>query len=179
MLNIKRKIKKLQIIFKMKKEKDNTPILIYILFVIIVGSFFMSFGFEVGEAVGGYFKIYTPIPINSTAYLNCSNMALEQTAVCLRDFVSTFYKYNVRSDHSRTISDIIKNGGDCHDYSKLYEGMALELGFDADTMTHDALYKHENGLGEKILSAHRWAIIWDGDKYCKLDQLLVSCGERG
>lgn len=91
----------------------------------------------------------------------CSELELQETARCLRDFVSTFYNYTVRSDEERTLEEIKENGGDCYDYNSLYERLAKELGFEGYSFR----------IETKDL-AHRFAIIMDDTGYCRLDQLI-------
>lgn len=101
-------------------------------------------------------------------FVECNNLTVEKTAYCLRDYVRGFYNYTERSDIDRIIEDIKERGGDCFDYSLIYEQMAKELGFKAKKCVF---------YGEDI--GHAYVIIWD-DKltgYCKLDQLFVDCLE--
>ena len=98
-------------------------------------------------------------------YNQCSNLNLEETSECLREYVSTFFNYTVRSDEIRSIEDIKENGGDCYDYNKLYERLGSELGFDT--------YSYRIALGD---SFHRIALISDETGYCLLDQLhKINC----
>jgi len=98
-------------------------------------------------------------------YNQCSNLNMEQTAECLREYISTFYNYTIRSDKERTIEDIKENGGDCYDYNRLYERLGSELGFDT--------YSYRIALGD---SFHRIALISDETGYCLLDQLhKINC----
>ena len=100
-------------------------------------------------------------------YNQCSNLNLEQTAECLKNYISTFYNYTIRSDKERTIEDIKENGGDCYDYNKLYERLGSGLGFDT--------YGYKIALGD---SFHRVALISDETGYCLLDQLhKINCFE--
>lgn len=101
-------------------------------------------------------------------YSYCHNLTLEETAKCLRDYVSTFYNYTIRTDEERTIEDIKNNGGDCYDYNKLYERLGKQLGFDTFTFRIN--------MGE---SYHRIAIISDNTGYCLLDQLhKINCFKK-
>ena len=98
-------------------------------------------------------------------YIQCSNLSLENTSECLKDYISTFYNYTIRNDKIRTIEDIKLNGGDCYDYNKLYERLGSELGFDT--------YSYRIALGD---SFHRIALISDETGYCLLDQLhKINC----
>jgi len=98
-------------------------------------------------------------------YIQCNDLSLENTSKCLKDYISTFYNYTVRSDKIRTIEDIKENGGDCYDYNKLYERLGKELGFDT--------YSFRIAIGDKF---HRIALISDETGYCVLDQLhKINC----
>jgi hypothetical protein len=106
---------------------------------------------------------------NILEYNQCSNISLEDTSGCLRDYLSTFYNYTIRDDTIKTIEDIKENGGDCYDYNKLYERLGKELGFDTFTFRIN--------MGEDY---HRIAIISDKTGYCLLDQRQkAKCFRRG
>ena len=100
-----------------------------------------------------------------TDWIECENLNLEKTSECLKEYISTFFNYTIRSDEIRTIEDIKENGGDCYDYNKLYERLGKELGFDT--------YSYRIALGD---SFHRIALISDETGYCLLDQLhKINC----
>ena len=100
-------------------------------------------------------------------YSQCNNLSLENTTECLRDYISTFYNYTIRTDEIRTIEDIKLNGGDCYDYNKLYERLGNEFGFDT--------FSFRIYVGEL---PHRITIISDETGYCLLDQLYeINCFE--
>jgi len=115
--------------------------------------------------------IYNNLQLNKnfnveiSEYEQCNNLSLRETSKCLRDYISTFYNYTIRSDEIRTIDDIKQNGGDCYDYNRLYERLASQLGFDS--------YTFRIAIGEKF---HRVAVITDETGYCLLDQIQeVKC----
>jgi len=105
------------------------------------------------------------IKITVTDYNNCSNLSFENTTICLVDYVRTFYNYTVRDDIERDLEDIKNNGGDCYDYSILYEKMAKSLGLNATTFSFFGT------------SGHRFAIIYDYEMtgYCQIDELNYVC----
>ena len=43
-------------------------------------------------------------------YNECNDLNLKDTSNCLREYVSGFYNYTVRSDEIRNIDDIKENG---------------------------------------------------------------------
>ncbi len=102
---------------------------------------------------------------------NCKNLTLEDSARCLRDEIKSFYIFNETDDTvNLTLDDIKRRGGDCRDYSFLYEKLAKGLGFNSTTIRH-------NGIKD-VHPAHRWAVVWDNETYCKLDQLKVNCRNK-
>jgi len=98
----------------------------------------------------------------------CTNLSLEETAYCLRDYIKAFYNYTIRNDTEKTLEDIKLNGGDCYDYSNLYKNMAEQLNFSATTTT---IFR-----GDKS-AAHMYTTVWDKELngYCILDQSSVWC----
>jgi hypothetical protein len=92
----------------------------------------------------------------------CTNMSLGESAYCLHDFVLPFFNYSISDDNdNRTIDDIKRFGGDCHDYnSVIYANGARQLGFDAKEIII--------GIGNK--SAHTFTVMYDSSGYCVLDQ---------
>ncbi len=99
----------------------------------------------------------------------CENLSLDDTAYCLRDFVATFYNYTEREDTNKTAKDIIENGGDCHDYAILYNGMFKRLGF--RTSIETILIRED----ENYIYGHQYLRVEDETGYCSVDQLNVHC----
>lgn len=120
---------------------------------------------SLGFCVHGIYYEYNASQINEGSaeeifeYMQCENLLLEETRDCLREYISTFYNYTIRSDEIRTIEDIKENGGDCYDYNKLYERLGKELGFDT--------FSFRIKMGDDF---HRIAIITDENGYCLMDQ---------
>lgn len=97
---------------------------------------------------------------------SCSNLSLEQTATCLEESIRPFYKYRENPDNNTlTFRQILLEGGDCRDYSLLYESLGQGLGF----------YNEGIKIDVTIDSAHRIAILSDSTGYCILDQLVKDC----
>jgi len=90
---------------------------------------------------------------------DCSNLSLRETAFCLVDYISIFYNYTVRNDELKTLEDIKLNGGDCFEYSKLYEKFGKSLGFNAYTF----IIKIEDGKG------HMFAILANDMGFCQIN----------
>jgi hypothetical protein len=98
-------------------------------------------------------------------YSECNNLELEDTAYCLRDWMSGFYNYTLRPDYYKTLEDVQTNGGDCFDYSLIYVNAAKNLGFSAYQYT-----MHYDNLGHAI------AVIMNDKGYCLLDQVqIIQC----
>lgn len=135
----------------------------FLLIIFLLGIFII--GIDLGKTDYGEIKVYS----NST---ECQNLSLDDTAYCLRDYVRTFYRYEVRNDNEKPLEDLMENGGDCYDWSMLYIKLFKELGFKAD-------YFQRNGITDnktRIAPAHRWMVAWDGKRRCEIDHLEVkSC----
>lgn len=109
-------------------------------------------------------------------YFECDNLSLEETAYCLRDFVRPYYNYTLRYQHEsdRSIQDVLAKGGSCIHYAHLYKEMAENLGFKGDFLIHNSVYDKD----KRIISKHRWVIIWDDETKCEIDNLNVYCNQR-
>ena len=112
------------------------------------------------------------IPDSKNDIVNdCKNLGLEETADCLRDNIKTFYKYTITDDAlSLSFEEIKEKGGDCRNYAFLYEALGTDLGFDSSTIAYKGIYG--------VSPSHRFGIIWDDEKYCKLNLLNVECRDR-
>lgn len=100
---------------------------------------------------------------------DCSNLDLINTSYCLVDNVKTFYIYNKTDDNLKlTFNQLKERGGDCRNYAFLYERLGKELGFDVTTVRNDGV--------KGLYNAHRYAVLWDEETYCKLDLIKeVKC----
>lgn len=90
---------------------------------------------------------------------------LSDSAYCLRDYVKTFFNYSVREDTIKSLNDIQLNGGDCFDYSHLYDSMLKELGFKSKV---------------EGIPGHAFTIAWNENEtdvleYCHIDMLNINC----
>ena len=136
-----------------------------IFFVFVISCSFML-GYLLNETNFNLSEINDTNLSEITNIESCQNKTLEESAYCLRDYVKSFYKYNVTDDSKNlTINELKEVGGDCRDFSLLYEQLAEQLGFYADTKP---IYTNEFG--------HRFAIIWNENlDYCILDQMIIKC----
>ena len=100
---------------------------------------------------------------------NCSNLSLTNTSYCLVNNIKTFYIYNKTDDNLKlTFNQLKERGGDCRNYAFLYERLGKELNFNATTVRN-------NGV-KGLYNAHRYAVLWDEETYCKLDLIKeVKC----
>lgn len=95
---------------------------------------------------------------------NCKNLNLQESAYCLRDNVETFFVYNITDDKYQDVKTLKEKGGDCYNYAKLYDVLAIKLGFNSKTIHID------NGEID-----HRIEIVSDESGYCVIDLLNVVC----
>lgn len=100
---------------------------------------------------------------------NISEVKLKDSANFIRNWMSKFYNYTRRPDTDKELSDIVNNGGDCYDYSRLYDKTLSALGYKTKMVS----IFPENGTG------HAFLIAWDNnlEEYCKLDMTEVDCLE--
>ena len=117
-----------------------------------------------------FYKKIISIKFNKVS--NCSNLSLVDTAFCMRKYVSTFYNYTRRDERNYTgddgnLEDIKVNGGDCYDYSRIYQTLAKELGYKSKKIS----IFPDKGAG------HAFVVIWNTNltEYCTIDILNVDC----
>jgi len=102
----------------------------------------------------------------------CENKSLVDTSECLKDYVSTFFFYNI-SQKGKTLTEeeLKQSGGVCSSASEYYKQKAESLGFYGTTCDMD-VYK-SNGT----LHRHEIAIISNYEGYIILDQKdLIGIG---
>lgn len=174
----------------MKNEKNILKI-IGIFFLILMSFQFLSFQQEENKIKIGTNLNYseekilnlTDIPvlsfeseINSIRYnnypSNCSNKSMIETAHCLGNYIDGIFKYvNNSPDIHKTFNYIKQNGGDCYDYSNLYNQWLKELGF--KSYIQQNLVKQEKGIFYK----HQYTKLTGETGYCILDMDVVICFE--
>lgn len=139
-------------------------------YIIIVAIIILSnaINFFLGYGTGtGYINLSGKnIPIEETS--QCTNQTLSETAICLKEYVASFYNYTFRDERVYTgeqgsLEDIKRNGGDCSDYSKIYKDNFIALGYESETIEF-----FNDSLG------HAFTLAWTRDisEYCILDQLI-------
>jgi hypothetical protein len=110
---------------------------------------------------------YSTYPTKIVPQLNCSNLNLSASAVCLQERLQPYYNYiSTKDDPNRSIDSILKSGGDCYDYTRVYEQWAKELNISSQRIQY--IIDSETG--------HIFLMIHDNTGYCILDQLsVVKC----
>lgn len=97
---------------------------------------------------------------------SCSNLTLQDTARCLVGNIDTFYNFTITDDNEyRSLDDLKKVGGDCLDYSLLYNRLINQLGF----------YGSHHIIDINNTSGHAFATMSDEEGYCILDQTNYRC----
>lgn len=137
-----------------------------ILFIIFVGICLLVLGFLFGLMFSIEGLSVEDMVIDD--YSNCSNLSTIDTARCLINWVEPFYKYNLTDDSEiLTLEDLKERGGDCKDWSQLYESAAKGLGFETELI----VFNTRKGF------AHEVVLIYKNKQYCIIDQVvLVGCG---
>lgn len=100
----------------------------------------------------------------------CENKSLKDTSICLRDYVKTFYFYNLSNLFEDNFTKVKESGGVCSQYNKFYSDSLNNLNFNAKTIIIN---------GEDL--RHEIAITWtknlSGGTYCIIDQKTVLCND--
>jgi hypothetical protein len=103
---------------------------------------------------------------------NCINLSLEKTANCFVSNIKSFYKYKPTHDYLKlSFEEIKEKGGDCYDYSKIYDRLAEKVGF-YHNLVDMKIKKYEE---EDIIMAHTIAIISNEEGYCIIDGINYTC----
>jgi hypothetical protein len=118
----------------------------------------------------------------------CGNLDLEETSLCFRDQIKTFFKYKDNSfeyveagkewyyityynetKYEQTNITIIEHlkshGGKCGEWTILYKELCKETNFNCEQI---------HVFGE---NAHTYLVMSNSTHYCKIDQTKVSCSE--
>jgi hypothetical protein len=113
--------------------------------------------------------IKSKIPDNVS---DCRNFSFYDAVSCLIEFVEPFYNYTVTKDRDRSFEEIKADGGDCYDYSNLFEDLAISIGLQARTFS---MFDEDDTRG------HRVVVMWDVNLtgYCIIDTLDAVCNTLG
>jgi len=97
---------------------------------------------------------------------DCKNLSLDDSAYCLKEKLSTFYKYNI-SESGKYYSEAKLHdvGGVCSQFARWYVDKMTKLGYESRTVYIKT--------GDD--SAHEFAVSSDKTGYCVLDQLSIEC----
>jgi hypothetical protein len=97
----------------------------------------------------------------------CENNTLSESSRCLKDYVKTFYNYNLSEKNNEyNLTRIKELGGVCWQYARFYKDNLESLGFKAKTVD---FFGNESG--------HTITLAWNDklSEYCELDQLNINC----
>ena len=100
---------------------------------------------------------------------NCKNeTGLEDSVVCVNKYIKKFYNYRIRDSDKKMSFDRLKiTGGDCSDWSLLWESII-------DNMNTDLNYKPISfGVNDEI--AHRISLVSNEEGYCFVDGTQIDC----
>jgi len=138
---------------------------VWIIFFSVM-SFIMGVALTIHFTVTG-FPSFKTVPVTEADIVSdCRNLDLFATAYCLRDNVLTFYNFTKTPDSRNSDFGTIKtHGGDCRDYSLLYERLGKSLG----------IYATTTSFVTNPPKGHKIAILSDSSGYCILDGFGVRC----
>ena len=111
-------------------------------------------------------KINTGIVGREDIISGCGNQSLEASVACLNMNIRGIYKFNITDDsRNLTFEELKEYGGDCRDWSNVYESLAKELGYNVSSIV----------IRANNASKHRFAIIYNEEGYCSADQKDYHC----
>lgn len=138
-----------------------------IFFLILISTSSFIIGYTIPYIIQD--NIFSRATVNVAYYKECNNLSIQETSDCLINYVRPFYNYTIRDDTYATLDDLKANGGDCSDYSKLYNEMARSLGFSSEVVIMKTGYRNK----------HAVVIISNGEGYCIIDQVFRHCQVLG
>ena len=99
---------------------------------------------------------------------DCNNLTLEDSVSCVVDSINHIYRVN---DDDNILSDkeLFELGGDCLDWTRFYERVFNELGFN----TTNKLISVDDSVN------HIFAVITDSTGYCTIDIYSYTCVTYG
>jgi hypothetical protein len=172
-----------------RMKKKILAILIGILIILI--TFIIGFSIKKNESI--VVEKVEPQYLYQITY-DCQNLDLFNTSYCFRDNIRTFFNYDsdgvkifeddgilkikTRKNNSLSIEvsnknllDYLKeNGGDCTEWSLLYEKLCEKTEYDCDKVINGGIFN--------VFPGHEYAVMYNETHYCKLDQLNIKCGEN-
>ena len=94
---------------------------------------------------------------------DCKYLSFDDTAYCLRDYISPFFIFR-ETNEDLSFEELKELGGDCENWSLLYQQMLMDLGYDSKLIQID--------MG---ITKHQLTLLYSPEGYCMLDQLKVNC----
>jgi len=141
---------------------------------------------------------YTPkhIPNSEEEILNnCEGLGLENTSLCFRDNIKTFFRYDetepiyilnsigedslentydgvltITPTNIKIIDYLKENGGICREWSLFYLKLCKKTNFKCEQVRRSGVLN--------VFPSHIYTIMYDDKNYCELDQLTIKCGEN-
>jgi len=111
--------------------------------------------------------LYLELKPQITEDPECSNKSLIKNAQCLNLFVRNNFQYRINDDDNiLTTKELIERGGDCKDWTELYERNLKKNGF---ANTRKEIIELKPGEG------HVFLIAWDEKSYCTFDMKDYNC----
>lgn len=106
----------------------------------------------------------------------CNNLTLINTTECLVNFVKSVYKYNYTDDEIElTTEELFERGGDCKDWTELYQSLANTRGFQTKERRRNINQTFNQELNRNVSFDHMNLEIYDSTGYCIVDQVYYAC----
>lgn len=165
---------------KVEESKERATNLKYMISILLFGVsiflfitvFIIQFHFDILNEVG-INKILDDkvIFLEQEIIDDCSGLDLFDTSDCLRSKIKPFFNYTPTDDNiSLNFTELKERGGDCRDWSFLYQRLGAKLNFSSSTIRVGSIYG--------VVEGHRFAVLWDDTHYCELDMIKdVKCYE--
>lgn len=94
--------------------------------------------------------------------VTCDGLELKETSKCLTKWLTPYFNYTKMEDNpNRSIEDVLRNGGDCYDYTLMFMRIAEQMNITS--------YK------DSTIPGHTFLILKDEKGYCIIDQQAYFC----
>lgn len=101
---------------------------------------------------------------------NCENLSMQDTAICLNDYVRSIFIYNITDDSlNLTLEDLKTRGGDCRDWTNFYQSNMERYGYGVNRVR---IFVEEE---EDYNTYHVFAVARDETGYCLMDMRILEC----
>ncbi|MCX6748693.1 MAG: hypothetical protein NT076_03740 [Candidatus Pacearchaeota archaeon] len=112
------------------------------------------------------------VSVESKQELNCNNLSLQETALCLNSWVVENFNYTITDDKLNLTDEQLKTrGGDCNDYTNFYARHMRAYGFDSKKLEVFV----EDDDAKNVSKYHTFLITYDKTGYCHLDMRAIEC----